>query len=73
MTPSDQTRLDTQLQRLHLHHIRSHYQAAAAKAAEEQCSYRITWRRLIEGDHVARTAASSDRSERALSRAQIPR
>jgi hypothetical protein len=34
MTPSDQTQLETQLQRLHLHHIKSHYQAAATTAAE---------------------------------------
>ena len=40
MTPSDHTRLDTQLQRLHLHHIQSHYQAAATKAAEQQGSSR---------------------------------
>ena len=39
MTPSDQTQLDTQLQRLHLHHIKSHYQAAATRAAEQQCPY----------------------------------
>jgi hypothetical protein len=35
MTPSDLTRLDAQLQRLHLHHIQSHYQAFATKAAEQ--------------------------------------
>jgi hypothetical protein len=33
MTPSDQTRLETQLQRLQLRHFKSHYQAAADKAA----------------------------------------
>ena len=38
MTPSDLTRLDAQLQRLHLHHIQSHYQAFATKAAEQQRS-----------------------------------
>jgi hypothetical protein len=29
MTPSDLTRLDQQLQQLHLHYIQSHYQALA--------------------------------------------
>jgi hypothetical protein len=39
MTPSDLTRLDAQLQRLHLHYIQSHYQALATKAAEQQRSH----------------------------------
>jgi len=39
MTPSDQTQLDVQLQRLHLQYIQSNYQALARKAAEQQRSY----------------------------------
>jgi hypothetical protein len=35
MTPSDLTRLDAQLQRLHLPYIQGHYQALATKAAEQ--------------------------------------
>jgi DNA replication protein DnaC len=61
MTPSDQTRLDTQLQRLHLHHIRSHYQAAATKAAEEQCSYVDYLAQLIEGETTLRENRSIER------------
>ena len=61
MTPSDPTRLDTQLQRLHLHHIRSHYQAAATKAAEEQCSYVDYLAQLIEGETTLRENRSIER------------
>ena len=61
MTPSDQTRLDTQLQRLHLHHIRSHYPAAATKAAEEQCSYVDYLAQLIEGETTLRENRSIER------------
>jgi len=61
MTPSDQTRLDTQLQRLHLHHIRSHYQAAATKAAEEQCSYVDYLAQLIEGETTLRENRTIER------------
>ena len=61
MTPSDQTRLDTQLQRLHLHHIRSHYQAAATKAAEQQCSYVDYLAQLIEGETTLRENRSIER------------
>ena len=61
MTPSDQTRLDTQLQRLHLHHIRSHYQAAATKAAEQQCSYVDYLAQLIKGETTLRENRSVER------------
>ena len=43
MTPTDLTRLDAQLQRLHLHYIQSHYQALATKAAEQQRSHLDFW------------------------------
>ena len=51
MTPSDLTRLDAQLQRLHLHHIQSHYQAFATKAAEQQRSglAPVSWRGEVLG------------------------
>jgi DNA replication protein DnaC len=61
MTPSDQTRLDTQLQRLHLHHIRSHYQAAATKAAEQQCSHADYLAQLIDGETTSRENRSIER------------
>ena len=61
MTPSDQTQLETQLLRLHLHHIKSHYQAAATTAAEQQCSYvdYLAW--LIEGETTLRDNRSIER------------
>jgi DNA replication protein DnaC len=60
MTPSDLTRLDAQLQRLQLHHIQSHYQALATKAAEQQSSHLDYLEQLVEGEaRCARTAASS--------------
>jgi DNA replication protein DnaC len=61
MTPSDQTQLDTQLQRLHLHHIKSHYQAAATKAAEQQRSYVDYLAQLIEGEATLRENRSIER------------
>jgi len=69
MTPSDQTRLETQLQRLHLHHIKSHYQAAATKAAEQQRSYVDYLAQLIEGE----TTLHENRSiERRIRNARFP-
>jgi len=61
MTPSDQTQLETQLQRLHLHHIKSHYQAAATTAAEQQSCYvdYLAW--LIEGETTLRDNRSIER------------
>jgi DNA replication protein DnaC len=61
MTPSDQTQLEMQLQRLHLHHIKSHYHAAATKAAEQQHSYvdYLAW--LIEGETTLRENRSIER------------
>jgi hypothetical protein len=45
MTPSDLTRLDAQLHRLHLHYIQGHYQALATKAAEQQYGLApVSWR-----------------------------
>jgi DNA replication protein DnaC len=69
MTPSDQTRLETQLQRLHLHHIKSHYQAAADTAAEQQRSYVDYLAQLVDGE----TALHESRSiERRIRNARFP-
>ena len=54
MTPSDLTRLDAQLHRLHLHYIQSHYQAVAIKAAEQQRSHLDYLEQLVEGEATMR-------------------
>jgi len=54
MTPSDQTQLDVQLQRLHLQYIQSNYQALARKAAEQQRSYLDYLAQLVEGEYTTR-------------------
>jgi DNA replication protein DnaC len=61
MTPSDQTQLDGQLQRLHLHHIKSHYQTAATRAAEQQRSYVDYLAQLVEGETTLRENRSIER------------
>ncbi len=61
MTPSDQTRLETQLQRLHLHHFKSHYQIAADKAAEQQRSYVDYLAQLVDGETALRDSRSIER------------
>lgn len=61
MTPSDQTRLDAQLHRLHLHHIQSHYQVVAAKAAEQHHSHVDYLAQLIEGETTLRENRSIER------------
>jgi len=61
MTPSDQTRLDSQLQQLHLHHIRSNYQAEATKATEQQHSYVDYLAQLVEGETTLRENRSIER------------
>jgi DNA replication protein DnaC len=69
MTPSDQTRLEAQLQRLQLRHFKSHYQAAADKAAEQQRSHVDYLAQLIEGE----TALRENRSiERRVKNARFP-
>jgi DNA replication protein DnaC len=50
MTPSDLSRLDAQLSRLHLSHIQRHYQALATKAAQQQLSHLEYLAQLIEGE-----------------------
>src|SRR6195256_5608150 len=61
MTPSDLTRLDAQLQRLHLHYIPSHYQALATKAAEQQRSHLDYLAQLVEGEATMRENRSIER------------
>jgi DNA replication protein DnaC len=51
---NDLAPLDAQLQRLHLHYIRDHYQALAAKAAEHQLSPLDYLAQLIEGEAAMR-------------------
>src|ERR1700682_881565 len=61
MTPSDLTRLDAQLHDLHLHHIQSHYQALATKAAEQQRSHLDYLEQLVEGQATMRENRSIER------------
>jgi DNA replication protein DnaC len=61
MTPSDLTRLDAQLQSLQLHHIRSHYQAFATKAAEQPRSHLDFLAQMIEGEATMRETRSIER------------
>src|SRR5271167_2984939 len=61
MTPSDLARLDAQLHRLQLHHIQSHYQALATKAAEQQRSHLDYLAQLIDGEAAMRESRSIER------------
>jgi DNA replication protein DnaC len=61
MTPSDQTRLETQLQRLQLRHFKSHYQTAADKAAEQQRSHVDYLAQLVDGGTALRDSRSIER------------
>ena len=61
MTPSDQARLDAQLQRLHLRYIQSHCQDLAGKAAGEQRSHLDYLAQLIEGEAAMREQRSIER------------
>src|SRR5260370_2325566 len=61
MTPTDLTRLDAQLQRLHLPYIQSHYQALATRAAEQQSSHLDYLEQLVEGEATMRENRSIER------------
>jgi DNA replication protein DnaC len=61
MTPSDQARVDLQLQRLHLRYIQSHCQDLAGKAAREQRSHLDYLAELIEGEAGMREQRSIER------------
>ena len=69
MTPSDQARLDLQLQRLHLRYIQSHCQDLAGKAAREQRSHLDYLAQLIEGEAAMREQRSI---ERRIGKARFP-
>jgi DNA replication protein DnaC len=58
MTPSDQARLQAQLQRLHLNYIHDHCQELASKAAEQQRSHLDYLALLIEGEAAMREQRS---------------
>jgi len=53
--------LDAQLHSLQLHHIRSHYQSFATKAAEQQRSHLDYLAQLIEGEATMRETRSIER------------
>lgn len=61
MTPSDQTQLDVQLQRLHLQYMQSNYQDLARKAAEQQRSHLDYLAQLVEGEFTTREMRSIER------------
>jgi DNA replication protein DnaC len=61
MTPSDQTQLDVQLQRLHLQYIQSNYRTLARKSAEQQLSHLDYLAQLIEGEFTTREMRSIER------------
>jgi len=60
-SPSDQTQLDVQLQRLRLQYIQSNYQTLAHKAAEQQRSYLDYLAQLVEGEFITREMRSIER------------
>jgi DNA replication protein DnaC len=64
MTPSDQARLQAQLQRLHLNYIHDHCQELASKAAEQQRSHLDYLALLIEGEAAMREQRSIERRVR---------
>jgi DNA replication protein DnaC len=61
MTPSDQTQLDVQLQRLHLQYMQSNYQDLARKASEQQRSHLDYLAQLVEGEFTTREMRSIER------------
>src|SRR6516165_9140757 len=58
MTPSDQTQLESQLQRLHLGYVQSNYKTLARKAAEQQRSHLDYLAQLVEGEFTMREMRS---------------
>ena len=69
MTPSDLTRLDAQLDRLHLSHVKGHYQELATKAAQKQLSHLEYLAELIEGEATVRENRAI---ERRIKKARFP-
>jgi hypothetical protein len=58
MAPSEPTRLDTKPHRWQLHHIQSHYQTFATKAAEQQRSQLDYLAQLVEGAATMRESGT---------------
>ena len=69
VTPSDLARLDMQLHRLHLSHVKGHYQDLAAKAAHKQLSHLAYLAELIEGEATIRENRAI---ERRIKKARFP-
>src|SRR5262249_37086550 len=69
MTPSDLARLDAQLASLHLLHIRSHYQAFATTAAQNELTHLAYLAELIEGEATLRETRAI---ERRIKKARFP-
>jgi DNA replication protein DnaC len=69
MTPSDLARLDRQLDRLYLAHVKGHYQELASKAAHKQLSHLDYLAELIEGEATVRENRAI---ERRIKKARFP-
>src|SRR5689334_7094275 len=69
MTPSDLARLDTQLDRLHLSHVKGHYQDLANQAARKQLPHLDYLAELIEGEATLRENRAI---ERRIKKARLP-
>jgi DNA replication protein DnaC len=61
VTPSDLARLETQLDRLNLSQVKSHYQDLATKAAQKQISHLEYLAQLIEGEATVRENRAIER------------
>src|SRR5262245_3372711 len=61
MTPSDLARLDAQLDRLYLSHVKGHYQDLASKAAQRQIAHVEYLAQLIEGEATVRENRAIER------------
>src|SRR5262245_6691470 len=61
MTPSDLERLDAQLDRLYLFHVKTHYQDLAGKAAQRQLAHVEYLAQLIEGEAAVRENRAIER------------
>src|SRR5262245_25498474 len=69
MTPTDLARLDAQLVRLYLSHVKSHYQELATKAAQKQLPHLDYLAALIEGEATVRENRAI---ERRIKKARFP-
>jgi DNA replication protein DnaC len=69
MTRSDLARLDAQLDSLHLSHVKSHYQAFATTAAQNQLSHLEYLAELIEAEAAVRENRAI---ERRIKKARLP-